>query len=96
VERFDQTKQYRKNTEILEFIKKKLADVVGVGAVDEIITVTFNELGTSAPYMTDQLWRIYLEKVIQKHVRAMSGEIMADECYRTWMPELDKKLRSFV
>ncbi len=96
VERFDQTKQYKKNMEILNFIKKKLADVVGVGAVDEIITVTFNELGTTAPYMTDQLWRIFLEKVIQNHVKKISGEIMADECYRTWMPELEKKLKSFV
>ena len=96
VERFDQTKQYKKNMEILDFVKKKLKSVVGVGAVDEIITVTFNELGTSAPYMTDQLWRIFLEKVIQKHVKAMTNEIMADECYRTWMPELDKKLRNFV
>ena len=96
VERFEQTKQYKKNMEILEFIRDKLKGVVGVGAVDEIITVTFNELGTSAPYMTDQLWRIFLEKVIQRHVRAMSGEIMADECYRAWMPELDKKLKSFV
>lgn len=96
VERFEQTKQYRKNMEILRFIKDKLKGVVGVGAVDEIVTVTFNELGTSAPYMTDQLWRIFLENAIRKHVNAMSGEIMADECYRTWMPELDKKLRSFM
>jgi len=96
VERFDQTKQYRKNTEILNFIKKKLSEVVGVGAVDEIVTVTFNELGTSAPYMTDQLWRIFLEKVIRTHVKRISGDIMADECYRTWMPELDEKLKSFV
>ncbi len=96
VERFDQTKQYKKNTEILDFIKKKLSQVVGVGAVDEIITVTFNELGTSAPYMTDQLWRIFLEKVIRSHVKRISGDIMADECYRTWMPELDEKLKSFV
>ena len=96
VERFEQTKQYKKNMEILQFIKDKLKDVVGVGAVDEIITLTFNEIGTSAPYMTDQLWRMFLEKAIQKHVKAMSGEIMADECYRAWMPELDKKLRSFM
>ncbi len=96
VERFDQTKQYKRNMEILQFIKEKLKGVVGVGAVEEIITVTFNELGTSAPYMTDQLWRIFLEKVIHTHVKAMTNDIMADECYRTWMPELDKKLRSFV
>ena len=96
VERFDQTKQYKRNMEILGFIKKKLTEVVGIGSVDEIITITFNELGTSAPYMTDQLWRIFLEKIIRTHIKNISGEIMSDECYRTWMPELDKKLRSFV
>jgi predicted regulator of Ras-like GTPase activity (Roadblock/LC7/MglB family) len=96
VERFDTTREYKKNMEILNYINKKLAEVVGVGAVDEIVTVMFNELGTSAPYMTDRNWLLFVEKVIKEHIQTMRGDIIADECYKTWMPAIQKKLKSFV
>ncbi len=96
VEQFEQTRGYRKNMKILEWIKKKLEETLGVGAVEEVITMTFNELGTSAPYMTDKLWPIFLEKIIQGPIREARGDIVADECYKTWMPELELKLKSFV
>ncbi len=96
VERFETTREYKKNIEVLNYIKKKLTEVVGVGAVDEIVTVTFNELGTSAPYMTDANWLLFMERVIKGHVQSMRGEIIADECYRTWIPTVQAKLKSFV
>lgn len=96
VERFEQTRQYKKNMEILAYIKEKLATVVGVGAVNEIVELTFNELGTSAPYMNDKLWLTFLERLIKEHVKRLSGEIVAEECYKTWVPEIERKLRMFV
>lgn len=96
VEQFRHTRKYKKNMEILEFIKKKVAETVGVGQVDEIITLSFNEMGTSAAYMTDRLWTMFMEKVIENHIRKLRGDTLADECINTWIPELDRKLRSFV
>ena len=96
VDQFEHTRKYKKNMEILEFIKKKLAETVGIGQVDEIVTLTFNEMGTSSAYMTDRLWSMFMEKVIENHIRRLRGDIMADECLKTWIPELDQKLRSFV
>ena len=96
VERFDTTREYKKNMEILNYIKKKLAEVVGVGSVDEVLTLTFNEMGTSAKYMKDNQWRILVEKIIKEHIQRMRGDIVADECYKTWLPAVDKKLKSFV
>ncbi|MEM2899167.1 MAG: hypothetical protein QXT63_00090 [Thermoplasmata archaeon] len=95
-ERFVHTKEYIRNMEVLEFIKKKLSNVVGLGNVDEICTVTFNELGTSPKYMTAQLWMVFAERIIKEHVKRAAGEVMADECMRTWIPEIEKKLKSFV
>lgn len=96
VEQFDQTRGYKKNMDILEYVKKKIATVAGVGNVEEIVTVTFNELGTSAPYMTDQLWMIFVEKVIKEHIARLNGDIVADECIKSWLPEVEKKIKSFV
>lgn|GEM_PF-507872 len=95
-ERFVHTKEYIRNMEILEFIKKKLSAIVGLGSVDEICTVTFNELGTAPKYMTPQLWMVFIERIIKEHVKRAAGEVVADECLRSWIPEIEKKLKSFV
>ncbi len=96
VDHFSHTKQYRKNMEILQYLKKRISEVLGVGMADEVVVLTFNELGTTAPYMTDALWRRFVEIVIERHIRPMRGDVIADETYRTWMSELERKLRSFV
>jgi len=96
VEQFDQTRGYKKNMKIQDWLKKKLGETVGIGSVDEILTLMYNELGTSAPYMDDALWRMMTEKIVQGHVRKLRGDIIADECYKTWMPELEQKLKSFL
>jgi ribosomal protein L29 len=96
VEKFEETRGYKKNMEILKHLKKKLADVIGIGNVDEVVTITFNELGTAAQYMTDDLWLKFTEKIIDEHIRRLSGDMVADKCKKTWMPEIEEKIGSFL
>jgi hypothetical protein len=96
VEKFDETREYKRNMELLKFLKLKIGSAVGIGAVDEIVTVSMNELGTSAAYMKDADWLKFVELVIEKHIHARCGEIVADQCRKTWVPEVERKLRSFV
>ena len=95
VERFAYTKQYRKNMKILEYLKKELSQVAGVGMVDEILTISFNEIGTAAPYMTDDLWPIMVEKVTNK-IRGLRGDILADEYYKKWLNDVNRIIKTFV
>ncbi|TET89998.1 MAG: hypothetical protein E3J35_08260 [Methanomassiliicoccales archaeon] len=95
VERFEETPGYKKNMEILNFVKKKIKQTVGVGAVDEVVTFSFNELGTSAAYMNDDLWLKFMENVIH-HIEEMSGDMVAQDFASTSLPEIQKKLKSFV
>ncbi len=95
VERFEDTSEYKKNMEILKFVKQKIQDTLGVGAVDEIVTFSFNELGTSAAYMNDDLWRRFVENVIER-IERMGGEVVAQKFASSSVPEIEKKLRSFV
>jgi hypothetical protein len=55
-----------------------------------------NELGTSAAYMKDSDWLKFVERVIDHHIKARSGDIVADKCRKTWVPEVERKLKSFV
>jgi hypothetical protein len=96
VEKFDETREYKRNMELLKFIKKKIGSVLGIGAVDEIVTVTLNEMGTTPPYMKDKDWLTFIQMIIDKQIKKASGDIVADECRRTWIPEIERKLKSFV
>lgn len=96
-ERFTYTKEYKKNVEILDMIKTKIASVLGgKGAVNEVVIMTFNEMGMQVGMMKKQDWMIFLEKVINDHVKRLSSDIVAEECNRTWVPEIQAKLKSFV
>jgi predicted regulator of Ras-like GTPase activity (Roadblock/LC7/MglB family) len=95
-EQFEHTRDYKKNIEILNFLKNKIQSVVGVGAVDEIVTLVLNELGTAPAYMNDNLWITFIDKVIQEHIEKLRGDIVADECRKAWVPEVERKLKSFV
>lgn len=95
VERYEETREYRKNMEILRYVKSKIRDTVGIGAVDEIVTFSFNELGTSAAYMNDNLWEKFMEKVIHR-IGEMSGDVIAQRFASTWLPEIQRKIKSFV
>lgn len=96
VERFTHTKSYKKNEEILTFMKDKIKKAVGIGQLDQIISVTFNEMGTSAPYMDDDMWYDFLEKVIDDHLRSVVGDIQAEQYKKQWKKELEKELKSYL
>ncbi len=95
IERFEYTKQYRKNQKILEFLKKEISAMVGVGMVDEILTISFNEIGTAPRYMKDDLWPALIERVTAK-IRDMRGSIVADEYYKKWITDVERMIRTFV
>lgn len=95
VERFEETREFQKNMEILKFVKQKIQDTLGIGVVDEIVTVSFNELGTSAAYMNDDLWKKFVESVVER-IGEMGGEITAEKFASTSVPEIERKLKSFV
>lgn len=96
VERFQHTRRYKKNIKALEFIKKKIKKSIGIGQVDQIVSVTFNELGTSAPYMDDDQWLLFLDKVVDNHLKEVIGDIQAQEYKKMWKMELQNKLKKFL
>jgi len=95
-EKFTETKEYKKNMELLAWVKKKLDEVLGTGSVEEALTMTFNEMGTQAAAMRSHQWPILLEKIIQNQVKDFNGELFADECMNMWLPDLERKIKSFV
>jgi hypothetical protein len=95
-ERFTYTKDYKKNVEILENIKTKIESVMSKGQVNEIVTLTFNELGTQLGTMNNRLWMQFLELVINNHIQPSTSDLIAEECRKTWIPEIERKLKSFV
>src|SRR3989441_2904244 len=95
VEKFEETRGYKRNMEVLAFVKKRLQAVVGIGPLEEILTMAFNEVGTSAPYMTESPWERFLDLVIAE-VGKLSGEVAAARARREWTPEGRKLLKSFV
>ncbi len=96
VEKFEETRQYKRNMEILEYLKEQVAEAMGVGVADEIVTVTLNEIGTSPPYMERDDWMRFVEKVIEDHVRPESGAEVAQSTARAWKKEVETRLTSFV
>jgi hypothetical protein len=95
-ERFTYTKDYKKNVEILDNIKSKIESVMSKGQVNEIVTLTFNELGTQLGTMNNRLWMQFIEIVINNHIRPSTSDLVAEECRKTWIPEIERKLKSFV
>lgn len=96
VDKFEETREYKRNMEIMKYLRSKVSSVVGVGMVDEVITLTMNELGTTAAYMDEKKWKLFTEMVINNHIKRISGDMVADECMKAWMPEVERKLKSFV
>lgn len=95
-EAYDTTKAARKNREIAEFLRKKIRDRLGAGLVEEVMGLAYNELGTNERFMNDKLWQRFVEIVVEKHVRRISGDIVADVCRRTWSKDIDRMIDSFV
>ncbi len=95
IEKFDTTRQYKKNMEIHNYIRKELGMVLEKGLLDEVITLAYNEIGTSAAYMTDRQWGDLIDKLLEE-VRKLAGDVVAERCAKKWKPEVEKLLRSFV
>ncbi len=95
-EAYDTTKGARKNREIAEFLRRKIKDRLGAGLVDEVLNLTYNELGTTERFMNDKLWQRFVEIVVEKHVRRLTGDIVADVCKRTWSKDVERMIESFV
>ena len=95
VEKFEETPRYKRNMEIQNYLKAELTKAIGVGAVQEILSVSFNEVGTSAPYMKDDQWARLLALIVER-VRASGGDVLADKCAKTWIPEVQRRLKAFA
>ena len=95
VEKFDETPRYRRNMDLVHYLKTELTKVIGVGAVQEALSVGFNELGTSAVYMKDDQWLKLVDILVEK-VGVAGGDVLADKCGKAWIPEVKRKLKAFV
>lgn len=94
VEKFDSTRQYKKNIEVHNYLRRELGQVLERGLIDEVVTLAYNEVGTSAPYMTERQWEALLDIVLEE-VRKLAGDVVTDRCSRKWRPEVERLLRSF-
>ncbi len=95
-ESFSKTREYKKSMRLYEYIKQKVSSVVGVGSTDEVMTLAFNEMGTAPAFMKSRDWKVLMGRIINDHIRRLNGDIIADECLNTWIPELEEKLKTFV
>jgi hypothetical protein len=68
---------------------------VGVGSVQEFLSHAYNEVGTSAAYMKDDQW-LRLIDLLADQVRESGGDVLADRCKNTWLPEVRRRLKAFV
>ena len=95
VEKFGETKEFRKNKEIAGYLRSKLSALVGPGHVEEIVTMAYNEVGTKAPYMTATHWDRFVSYCIER-LREIEGDAVADRADREWRAHLKNVLTSFV
>jgi len=95
VEKFEETKEYRKNKEIEAFLRGRIGSLVGPGQLEEIVTLGFNEIGTSTAYMTPNHWDRFLAFVLDR-VRDLRGDTVAEKAEREWKAHLKQVLTSFV
>src|SRR5947208_1308975 len=95
VEKFGETKEFKKNKEIAQYLQSKLGPLVGPGPLQEIVTMAYNEVGTTAPYMTPAHWDRFLTIVIEK-LRDLEGDAVAAKAEKEWRARLKQVLSSFV
>src|SRR5439155_18308622 len=95
VEKFGETKEFKKNKEIAQYLQTKLGALVGPGPLQEIVTMASNEVGTTAPYMTASHWDRFLTIVIEK-LRDLEGDAVAAKAEKEWRARLKQVLSSFV
>ena len=95
VQKFGETKEFRKNKEIETYFRQRLGSLVGPGPTEETLTLAYNEVGTSPAYMTRDHWHRFLALLIAK-LREIRGDSVADRAEKEWKSYLDGVLSSFV
>ncbi len=95
VEKFGETKEFKKNKGIAQFLQSRLGALVGPGPLQEIVPMAYNEVGTTAPYMTAGHWDRFVTLIVEK-LRDLRGETVAVKAEKEWRAYLKQVLSSFV
>lgn len=95
-EMYTQSSEYKKNMQILADIKEKITGVMGRGEVEQVLAMAFNEIASSPKWMTEDLWPLLVEMIINDQIRPLHGDYVADICEAEWIPDINHKLESFV
>src|SRR6266699_4896736 len=95
VEKFGETKEFKKNKEIAQYLQSKLGALVGPGPLQEIVPMAYNEVGTTASYMTAGHWDRFVTILVEK-LRDLRGDTVAVKAEKEWRAYLKQVLRSFV
>src|SRR2546428_1202415 len=83
VEKFGETKEFKKNKEIAQYLQAKLGALVGPGPLQEIVPMAYNEVGTTAPYMTADHWARFVTILIDR-LRELEGDAVAAKAEKEW------------
>ena len=95
VEKFGETKEFKKNKELAQYLQSKLGALVGPGPLQEIVTMAYNEVGATAPYMTTDHWDRFLTILVDR-LRDIKGDTVAAKAEKEWRAQLKQVLGSFV
>jgi len=95
VEKFGETKEFRKNKEIAQYLQAKLGALVGPGLLQETVTMAYNEVGTTAPFMTPSHWERFLTILVDR-LREIEGDSVAAKAEKEWRAYLKQVVSSFV
>ncbi len=95
VEKFEDSKGFKKNKEIDGYLRQRLGALVGPGPLQEIMTLAYNEVGTSSAYMTADHWDRLVDRMVEG-LRELRGEAVAERAEREWRTHLRQVLTSFV
>jgi len=69
---------------------------MGRGEVEPTLAMAFNEIASSPKWMTEDLWPLLVEMIIRDQIRPLHGDYVADVCEAEWIPDIKRKLESFV
>jgi len=95
LEKFKESREVRKNRELEAWLKSKLSPLVGPGPLSEMLTMAYNEVGTSVAFMTPSHWDRLLTIVLER-LRELQGDTVAEKAEREWRGHFRQVLASFV
>src|SRR3989475_9244228 len=83
VEKIGAAKEFKKNKEIAQYLQAKLGALVGPGPLQEIVPMAYNEVGTTAPYMTAGHSARFVTILIDR-LRELEGDAVAAKAEKEW------------